>query len=322
MNKKNLPPLIALRAFEAAARHMSFKCAAEEICITPSSVSHQVRKLEDWLGVKLFQRLNRKVILTDEGRTYYFTVSNAFDEISGVTDLVSRRHQSRSNVTKLKLFADAGFIECWLGPRLEKVQSIMPDVQLDIAFGQSIDDYIRGDGDVAIHFGRGNWPEYRSRLLRTGYEFPVCSPKLIENFGGIATPSDLSRHTLLHEGDTSGWMNWLAQVDVCHPGLHSGPIFHSTQTIFNKVTSCEGIALGDDIVAADMLYSGALIKPVGLVRKSNHSLYFLQLKRDNNSELCSIFRDWMKKELDSHKQETAVLRLNEPYVASSANNLS
>ncbi len=311
--KKNLPHLIALRAFEAAARHASFKRAAEELCVTPSSVSHQVAKLEAWLGAALFRRFNRKVVLTDAGRTYFFTISKAFDEISAVTDLVSMRDRKAPERRKLKVFADAGFIECWLGPRLDRMQAVLPGVQLDIAFGQDIDDYVRGDGDIAIHYGRGDWPEYHSVLLRTGYEFPVCSPKLFGSGAALADPKDLAAFTLLHEGDVSGWTNWLTHAGATHPGLQEGPIFHSTQTIFNKVMSCEGIALGDDIVAADLLRSGDLVKPIGKVRKSSHSLYFLQLKASENLESTIAFRTWLVDELGAHRQKSAMLRLDEPY---------
>ncbi|MFK7868904.1 MAG: LysR family transcriptional regulator [Roseobacter sp.] len=314
MSKKNLPPLIALRTFEAAARHASFKQAAEELCVTPSTVSHQVQKLEDWMGVQLFRRLNRKVILTDAGRTYFFTISKAFDEMSTVTGLVSKRHQGAASPRKLKLFADAGFIECWLGPRLDRLQSILPDVQLDIAFGQDIEDYLRGDADVAIHFGKGAWPEFQSVLLRTGYEFPVCSPKLLGGDTVLSRPSDLAAFTLLHESDTSGWTHWLAQAGVTHPGVLSGPIFPSTQAIFNKVFAGQGIALGDDIVAADLLYSGDLVKPIGKVRKSSQSLYFLQMKYGDDTEASEVFRTWLLDELSDHRRQTEKLRLNETFV--------
>jgi LysR family glycine cleavage system transcriptional activator len=281
--------------------------------VTPSTISHQIQKLEDWMGVQLFKRLNRKVILTDAGRTYFFTISKAFDEMSTVTDLVSQRHVSKASRKTLKLFADAGFIECWLGPRLEKLQSVLPDVQLDIAYGQDIEDYIRGDADVAIHFGKGTWPEYQSVLLRTGHEFPVCSPKLLEGGATLAAPSDLSAFTLLHESDTSGWTNWLARAHVSHPGLMNGAIFHSTQAIFNKVIACQGIALGDDIVAADMLLAGDLIKPIGKVRKSSQSLYYLQMKYSDDNETCEVFRTWLLDELSEHRRQTAMLRTDEPF---------
>ncbi len=313
MEKKNLPPLIALRTFEAAARHTSFKRAAEELCVTPSTVSHQIQKLENWMGVQLFRRLNRKVILTDAGRTYFFTISKAFEEMSTVTDLVSQRQKTTARRKTLKLFADAGFIECWLGPRLEKLQSVLTDVQLDIAYGQDIEDYIRGDADVAIHFGKGAWPEYQSVLLRTGYEFPVCSPKLPGGDAALKEPSDLKAFTLLHESDTSGWTNWLARAGVSHPGLMNGPIFQSTQAIFNKVIACQGVALGDDIVAADMLLAGELIKPIGKVRKSSQSLYFLQMKYSDDNQIFEVFRTWLMNELSEHRRQTAILRADEPF---------
>ena len=274
----NLPPLVSLRAFEAAARHASFKQAAEELCVTPSSVSHHIQKLEDWMSVKLFQRLNRQVVLTAEGRTYFFTLSKAFEEIGTVTELVSQRQSKTPTKPKLKIIANVGFVECWLGSRLAGLQSLMPDVQLEIAFGQDIDNYLKGGADVAVHFGRGDWPEFQSELLRTGYEFPVCSPELLRGRNRLNSPMDLAGFTLLHEDNTAGWSNWLHQAGVTHPTLLAGPILHSTSTIFNKVVACEGIGLGDDIVAADMLFSGDLVKPLDIVRESDYSLFYLRLR--------------------------------------------
>ena len=311
--KRYLPPLTSLRAFEAAARHGSFKRAAEELCVTPSSVSHQIQKLEDWLGVQLFQRLNRKVVLTDAGRTYFGTIASAFDEMAAVTGLIRKPMRGETEHQKLKVFANAGFVECWLGPRLSALQAAVPGVQLEVAFGSSVEDYLRGNADVAIHFGRGDWPEYQSAYLRTGYEFPVCSPDLPPAGQQMADPSSLAGFQLLHEDDASGWAKWLAYAGVQHPGIHKGPIFHSTQTIFSKVIACEGIALGDDIVAADLLLAGGLIKPVGLVRKSNSSLYFLQFRTEATLPGIASVRDWLTRELQSHEEETALLRLNEPY---------
>ena len=307
------PPLTALRAFEAAARHGSFKRAAEELCVTPSSVSHQVQRLEEWLETKLFQRLNRKVILTDEGRTYFFTLSKAFEDIDTVTGLVSNRRTKSPSKQRLKIVADAGFVECWLGPRLAKLQALMPDVQLDIAFGEDIDDYIKGGADLAIHFGRGDWPEYKSEFLRTGYEFPVCSPELV---GAEGAPPELADLTLLHEKNMSGWLNWLRAARLQHPDVQGGAILHSTSTIFDKVMSCDGIGLGDDIVAADLLFSGALAKPWGAVRKSDHSLYFLQFGLVQGADIAEKVQAWLQLELETHKTATALLRTDKPFSVS------
>lgn len=310
----NLPPLVSLRAFEAAARHASFKRAAEELCVTPSSVSHHIQKLEDWLGVKLFQRLNRRVALTVEGRTYFFTLSKAFEEISTVTDLVSQRKRQTPSKPKLKIIANAGFIECWLGPRLAGLQALMPDVQLDIAFGNDIDDYLKGGADVAVHFGRGDWPEFQSEFLRTGWEFPVCSPQILHSQERLQTPADLVRFTLLHEDNTAGWSNWLRQARVRHPALLDGPILHSTSTIFDKVMACEGVGLGDDIIAADLLFSGRLVKPLKPVRESDQSLYFLCMQKSKNHNLTNLFRDWLIEELKLHEAKTVSLRESRPFI--------
>lgn len=312
--KRDLPPLAALRAFEAAARHESLQRAADELCVTPSSISHQVQKLEDWLGVQLFRRLNRKVVLTSDGREYFFTLSKAFDEISNVTTLINRRKVKGATREKLKVFADAGFAGCWLGARLSSFQSIAPDVQLEIGYGRDIDDYLKGQSDVAIHFGRGEWPEYQSIHLITGIEFPVCSPKLLESGLALSTPADLTAFTLLHEGNVASWSNWLAAAGVTHRNIMGGPIFHSTAAVFDRVLAGQGAGLGDDIVAADLLYAGALIKPLSLVRESDHSLYFLQFRTDQEKRVVRVFREWLLREVAAHKAATAPLRRSEPFV--------
>lgn len=306
------PPLISLRAFEAAARHSSFKKAAEELCVTPSSISHQIQQLEGWLGVKLFNRLNRKVTLTTEGSTYYFTLSKAFEDIGAVTDLVSRRKAASSGKQRLKIITDAGFVECWLGPRLNDLQALMPEVQLEIASGEDIDDYLKGGADLAIHYGRGNWPEFKSEHLITGYEFPVCSPKLLSKSGAL----DLTKFPLLHEKNMAGWVNWLRHAGTTHPNVQDGPILHSTATIFDKVIAGEGIGLGDDIVAAKLLFSGDLVKPLEPVRKSDHSLYLLQISAEQDTEIAACVREWLIAELASHKKTTEPLRAEKAFSVS------
>jgi LysR family glycine cleavage system transcriptional activator len=313
--KRDLPPLVALRAFEAAARCASFKNAAEELCVTPSSVSHQIQKLEDWLGVKLFRRLNRKVVLTQEGQTYFYTLSKAFDEIDTVTKLVNRRKSPATPKQRLKVSADAGFVECWLGSRLSGFQSLVPDVQLQIAFGEDVDDHIKSGADLAVHFGRGEWPEYHSRHLLTAIEFPVCSPKLLAAGPRLARPSDLRNFSLLHERETSGWANWLRAAGVTGWDASEGPIFHSTSTVFDRVLAGEGLGLGDDLVAADLLFAGALIKPLSVVRKSDYALYFLQFRPEPDGGPITLFRDWLVRELESHEKSAAILRLDEAFAA-------
>ncbi len=310
-----LPPLTALRAFKAAARHGSFKLASHELSVTPSSISHQVQRLEDWLEVKLFHRSNRKVTLTTEGSTYYFALSKAFEDIDTVTTLVSRRRAKNPARRRLKIVADAGFVECWLGSRLIKLQALIPEVQLDIAHGQDIDAYLKAKADLAIHFGRGEWPEYDSVLLRTGYEFPVCGAIMVSQDGDNVTAPKLATSTLIHEKNMSRWTSWLRHSGRAHRDVERGPILNSTSAIFGKVAAGEGIALGDDIVAADLLFSGDLVKPWGPVRQSDHSLYFLQFGATQGSDLAKVVGDWLSVELETHKNASAQLRSNSPYIA-------
>jgi len=152
---QKFPPLSTLRAFEAAARHLSFKAAANELCVTPSSVSHQIRKLEDWLDAALFVRLNREVALTQEGRLYQTIVAKAFNDLAEGTALISRRSEVTGARRKLVVAANSGFIDCWLGPRIDAFRKIAPTIDLQLLYGEDLSTYRYHDADLASARHRG-----------------------------------------------------------------------------------------------------------------------------------------------------------------------
>jgi LysR family glycine cleavage system transcriptional activator len=192
---RRLPPLNALKAFEAAARHLSFTRAAEELFVTQAAISHQIKALEEYLGIKLFRRKNRSLLLTEEGQSYFLDIKDIFASISEATDKLL----ARSAKGALTVSLQPSFAIQWLVPRLVKFSERHPDIDVRIKAVDMDEGSLTDDVDVAIYYGRGNWPGLRSDKLHTEYLIPVCSPLLLTGPKPLRTPDDLTRHTLLHD---------------------------------------------------------------------------------------------------------------------------
>src|SRR6202049_2102497 len=189
----NLPPLSALRAFEAAARHMSFSKAADELSVTPAAISHQVHALEEDLGVRLFNRLNRSVELTASARVLLPGLSEAF---AGIQSSV-RRLRAHNDTGTLTVTASPSFAAKWLVPRLHRFQTASPEIDVRISATDEVVDLNRGDFDIAIRYGGGRYPGLDVEPLLKNEVFPACSPRLLENGPPLRTPDDLRRHALI-----------------------------------------------------------------------------------------------------------------------------
>ncbi|MDU3054987.1 MAG: transcriptional regulator GcvA [Escherichia coli] len=172
---KRLPPLNALRVFDAAARHLSFTRAAEELFVTQAAVSHQIKSLEDFLGLKLFRRRNRSLLLTEEGQSYFLDIKEIFSQLTEAT----RKLQARSAKGALTVSLLPSFAIHWLVPRLSSFNSAYPGIDVRIQAVDRQEDKLADDVDVAIFYGRGNWPGLRVEKLYAEYLLPVCSPLLL-----------------------------------------------------------------------------------------------------------------------------------------------
>ncbi len=303
-----IPPLSALRAFEAAARHLSFKDAADELFVTPSSVSHQIKALEDLLGIALFVRFNREVALTQDGVTYAESVSAALSDLGHATAAINRRRDGNSKRPSLVISANAGFIDCWLSARIADYVAIDPDLEIKLHYGEDIADYRHKDADIAIHYSSIGAPAGEARPLFRAYEFPVCGPDLRHDGKRITQLEDLKHLTLLHEHDRVGWRRWLTAAGLLDVDTDSGPTFQNTQTIFNRVKAGGGVGLADDLVAFDELIAGNLVKPLPIVRQSDWTVYLLPLRRDRVAEHVDHFSDWLITTLDEFSRKTRYLR--------------
>lgn len=262
--ERRLPSLNALRAFEAAARLGSFTAAGRALHVTPSAVSHQVRGLEEQLGLRLFERRPRALRLTPAGARAYAVSRDTFDRLArGLRRLPAR---SRSlTVSVLPSFA-AG----WLLPRLPHFQADHPGIDLRLHATQEPADLQGGEADVAIRYGRGRYPGLRSERLLSDEAFPVCTPGLAR---GLQRPDDLRGMVLLHDevrGAHGGWAAWLAAAGARRVGAARGVRFSDARLLLQAALAGQGVALCRSVLVGDELASGRLVRPFGLALPSRY----------------------------------------------------
>ncbi|MFC6672364.1 transcriptional regulator GcvA [Marinobacterium aestuariivivens] len=238
---RRLPPLNALRSFEAAARHGSFNKAADELFVTPSAVSHQVKTLEDFLDVRLFLREKRRVSLTSAGERYLASVQLALDEIDSAT----RRLMASPNSVAVTIAVAPAFLTRWLVPRIGQFQTEHPDVELRLSNLSGPIDFDHSDTDMAVYFGRGAWPDLEIEHLLNVHLVPVCSPRLLEGSKPLKSPADLKQHTLIRVADRPDeWPRILRQAGVSSTDIGRVMSFSSTSLAMSAAMEGVGIALG------------------------------------------------------------------------------
>jgi LysR family glycine cleavage system transcriptional activator len=291
----------ALPSFAAAARWQSFTAAADELGVTQAAVSHQVRELEEQLGVKLFQRTARAVRLTASGEILKKAVDGAFEEIAEAMD------QLKPSKPSLRVTSAPSFAAKWLVPRLDRFLAQVPDVDVFIDIQIRVAELSTRGHHVAILFGAGNFPSYQADRLGDEYVVPVCSPDLVKGLRGRRNPKDLLRHTLLDvdwHSQGATWPNWETWLDAADlKNLPHGRIVrfvHSSLAIQAAIDG-QGIALGDSTLIADDLAAGRLIKPFDLVLQGPpECAYFLVSRRGLAKDgIEARFRDWLLREIAS-----------------------
>ncbi|RKG64768.1 LysR family transcriptional regulator, partial [Corallococcus exercitus] len=211
---RRIPPLGALRAFEAGARHLSFTRAATELRVTQAAISHQVRQLEDWLGVSLFDRRGHALTLTARGAAYLRELTPVFERMSEATTRLYAHEQGPLRLTVLPSFA-----ACWLLPRLERFRKQHPDIELHVNSSEALWDFLDDRFDVGIRSGLGRWTGLKAEQLATEGLAPVCTPALAKR---LRTPQDLGRVRLIHDTPKDGWRRWLEAAGVA--GVDVDPV--------------------------------------------------------------------------------------------------
>src|SRR5215213_6954301 len=217
---RQLPPLNALRAFEAAARSESFTRAAEELCVTQGAVSHQVKALEAILGIKLFNRERQRLVITDAGREYLNVIRDALDRIAAGTERIVQRQ----NAGVLTVSTSPDFAAKWLVYRLGRFAEAHPGIDLRVSATLHHVDFAREEVDIAVRHGDGKWAGLEVTRLCSEELFAVCSPKLLSGRHRVRKPSDLVRFPLLHLDDRTDWSNWLERAGVHATEISHGPV--------------------------------------------------------------------------------------------------
>jgi LysR family glycine cleavage system transcriptional activator len=291
---QRLPPLTALRAFEAAARLESFSRAADEIHVTHGAVSHQVKGLEEFLGVPLFARTGRRVVLTSDGKFFAERVRAAMQQIGEAAAAINRH--GRAN--RLAISTMPSFAARWLLPRLGGFMDAHPDLEISIHSSLALVDFVRDEIDVAIRFGLGDWPNTHAELVMRDEFFPVCSPQL--NRGRLPKrPQDLSRFKLLRS-DQEPWTPWFraASVDFPEP---SGPEFNDAALMLQATVAHRGIALTRRSITEADIASGNLVRLFDIALPAESAYYLVWPRHLEASKKILAFRAWFLGETKSRK---------------------
>ena len=290
---QRLPPLSALRAFAAAGRHLSFQRAAAELSVTPTAISHQIKRLEEDLGAPLFRRLTRKLQLTEAGRDLLPEVAGAFDRLAGAVERLKASGDS-GTLTVSAIFTLA---YRWLAPRLPKFQARHPKIDVRLEGSQRLVDFTRDDVDVAIRHGSGRWPGLTAIKLFDDRFTPLISPKLLAKGPPLKAPQDLLQYTLLRDIPYFEWENWFAAAGVHPPISARGPTFDSSQLAAQAAEAGLGVALVHPEFFADEIEAGRLIQPFPIVGQNDKSYYLVFPPATAERTKVAAFREWLLAEV-------------------------
>jgi LysR family glycine cleavage system transcriptional activator len=285
---RRLPPLNALKAFEAAARSESFTRAAEELSVTQAAVSQQVKALEATLGITLFNRERQRLVITEAGRDYLAVVRDALDRIAVGTDrLVQHRSSGILTITTSPDFAAK-----WLVHRLGRFAEAHPQIDLRVSATMHHVDLAREQVDLAIRHGEGDWPGLDSVRLCAERLFPVCSPKLVTGRNPLKKASDLLRFPLLRLADWATWSRWFEAADVSNPVMR-GPVLNQASMLIDAAVDGQGIALARTTLAAWDLINARLLIPISISLRMQKTYWIVCPEATSSVPKIATFRDWL-----------------------------
>jgi LysR family transcriptional regulator, glycine cleavage system transcriptional activator len=303
MERRRLPPLNALRAFEAAARHMNFSRAADELSVTPGAVSQQIQNLEEYVGASLFKRTPRGLLLTDAAQTALPSLRDAFDKMDEAASQLTAAIDGR----RVTVSAAPSFAAKWLVPRLGRFESSYPEVDVWLSAGMELVDFTSGEVDLAIRYGSGRYAGLEVTRLMSETVTPVAAPALLAE-RPILRPEDLSNHTLLHDGSPDAdescpdWSMWLAARGV--PGVDGarGPRFNQSSLVIEAAVSGRGVALAKGTLAQADLDAGRLVAPLEDSSTTLEFAYYLvHPKAKARLKQVRAFANWLVAEAEAHE---------------------
>lgn len=288
---RRIPPLGALRAFEAGARHLSFTRAATELCVTQAAISHQVRQLEDWLGISLFERRGHELRLTTKGAAYLRELTPAFDRMSEATARLYEREQGPLRITVLPAFAT-----CWLLPRLERFRQLHPDIELHLNSSAELWDFLDDRFDLGIRSGLGRWTGLKAEQIAQEALSPVCTPALAKK---LRSPGDLRKVRLIHDTPKDGWRRWLDFAGVDGVDAEAGPAFNDAGLVLQAARQGQGVALGRLTLASDDVKAGRLVQPFAQALPNDFSYWLVHPRPLAGRSDVAAFKAWLLAEAKS-----------------------
>jgi LysR family glycine cleavage system transcriptional activator len=293
--RPRLPPLNALKAFEAAARHESFTRAAEELCVTQGAVSHQVKALEAELSVKLFNRERQRLLITEAGREYLVVIRDAMDRIAAGTE----RLLQRQNTGVLTVSTSPDFAAKWLVHRLGHFAEANTGIDLRVSAAMHHVDFAREEVDLAVRHGNGTWPGLDAVRLSAEELFVVCSPKLLSGRRRIDKLTDILKFPLIYLDSRADWANWLqaAGLDDANP-IH-GPVLNRASMVIDAAINGQGIALARTTLAAWDIINGLLVRPFAESLRLSKTYWIVCPKATAALPKIASFREWLLAEASS-----------------------
>ncbi len=302
----HIPPMQALRAFDATARAQSLSRAAEALSLTHGAISHQIKGLEADLGVRLVERAGRGIRLTDAGARFATRIRSALTEIAdAVREVSERRNPRHLGVSVLPSFAAR-----WLLPRIGHFIARHPDIDLDVNSNAGLADFAREDIDVAIRWGLGDWPGVVAELLMDDAYFPVCSPRYAK--GRLPrTPADLASHTLLRADDEM-WKSWFDAAGLDWPEPTRGTVFNDSALMLQAAADGQGIALARSSLIGNDLHNGILVRLFDVVYRGPRKLFLVYPPRAASAAKVGYFRAWLQDEVAADAKRADLAFLKEP----------
>lgn len=291
-----LPSLNLFKAFDAAARHRSFRIAASELCVTPSAVSQQIRQLEDFLGVRLFRRLPQQVELTREGMALAEVVKESLTMLlRGCNRLVDP-----AMPTVICLNASSSLASRWLLPRLKDFMALYPHIKITLLASNDPIDFKRQDIDIAIRWGISGWnSDVRAELMTRDYHFPVCSPEYLAR-KPVASPRDLQNRTILQEVSGSTWAEWFEKASSMAPVFRDVLYFSDAGLMLEAAAQGQGFCLTNYILGEKDLRAGRLVQPFDVVLDLRQEGYYLLTSPGSAEKPATLhFQAWLQTQAET-----------------------
>ena len=286
---RRLPPLNSLKSFEAAGRLLSFTRAAHELNVTQAAVSHQIKLIEGYLDVILFVRTPRKLVLTEQGRALLPDIIEAFDKLSNAIGAV--RQEPSSKMISVRLAPS--FAAKWLSPRLKYFWLQHPEIDLCLYHAHPAVDFDREEIDLAVTYGKGDWPGVVADPILSLDFYPVCTPAFMSNDRPLSNIDNLRYYSLLHDANYECWSDWLKLAKLDGINANKGTIIDDTNVLIQAAVDGQGVALGSTTFVQDLLDSGKLVKPFDITLVNEFAYYVVCPEAHLENPSVLAFKDWL-----------------------------